>query len=78
MRYITKEISEEMEDDTITYRAGSVETLTRSYTKVENDYINEDWSISAKMLDINRCALQFKSIESLNKFLEIFTNKINN
>ena len=53
MKYITKEISEEMEDDTITYGAGPVKTLTRSQTKVENDYINEDWPASARILDIN-------------------------
>ena len=78
MKYITKEISEEMKDDTISYRAGPVKTLTRSQAKVENDYINEDWPTSAKILDINRCAIQFKSIKSLMKFLELFTNKINN
>ena len=75
MKFITKEISEEMEDDTITYRAGPVKTLTRSQTKVENDYINEEWPTSAKILDINRCALQFKSIKSLMRFLEIFSKE---
>ena len=78
IQIITKEISQEMEDDTITYRAAPVKTLTRSQTKVENDYINEEWPRSARILDNNRCALQFKSIKSLMKFLKIFTNKINN
>ena len=37
MKYITKKISEEMEDDTISYKAGPVKTLTRLQTKEEND-----------------------------------------
>ena len=73
MKHITNEISEEMEDDTITYRTGLVKTLTPSQTKVEN-YVNKDWSISAKMLDLNTCSLQFTFIESMMRFQAISTS----
>ena len=79
MKILTKEISKEIgEEEEISYRAGPVKTLIRSQTKVENDYINEEYPTSAKILDINRCALQFKTIKSMMKFIQIFTNKINN
>eukprot|EP01083_Nonionella_stella_P076951 209890_1 len=76
MKMITKEINTEI-GSTVTFRMGPVKTLTRSQVKVENDYINEDYPTSAKILDINRCALQFSSIPSMLKFLEIFTKKVN-
>ena len=53
-------------------------TLTRCQTKVENDYLHENYPTSAKILDINRCALQFDNIISLINFMKIFINKINN
>ena len=52
--------------------------MAQSQTKGENDYINEDWPTLAKILDINRCAFQFKFIKSLMRLLEIFTTTINN
>eukprot|EP01084_Bolivina_argentea_P121799 215861_1 len=76
IKRITQEICLET-GDAVTYRAGPVKTLTRSQTKVENDYINEEWPKSAKLLDCNRCALQFKTINSMMHFIEIFTRKIN-
>ena len=45
---------------------------------MENDYINEEYPTSAKILDINRCALQFKTIPSMMKYLKIFGEKIEN
>eukprot|EP01084_Bolivina_argentea_P174306 301944_1 len=77
MKRITKKINFET-GDTVTYRAGPVKTLKRSQEKVGNDYINEDWPTSAKILDVNRCAIEFKSIESMMKFFKIFINKVNN
>eukprot|EP01084_Bolivina_argentea_P302494 522123_1 len=52
--------------------------MSRSITKVENDYINEDYPTSAKILDLNRCSLQFESINNMMKFIKIFTRKISN
>eukprot|EP01084_Bolivina_argentea_P040350 74573_1 len=75
IKLITKEICLE-NNISVSYRAGPVKTLTRSQTKVENDYINEDWPTSARILDINRCALEFKSINDMMKYIEIFANKI--
>ena len=75
MNKITKDISMEI-GKKIDYRAGPVKTLTRSQTKVENDYINEDYPTAAKILDINRCAIQFKEISDMMKYIELFTKKI--
>eukprot|EP01083_Nonionella_stella_P046173 123619_1 len=77
MKWITKTISMEI-GDPITYRAGPIKTLQRSQTKVENDYISCKYPTSAKILDINRCALQFETIQSLMKFIELFSTKIKN
>lgn len=52
--------------------------MSRSQTKVENDYIAEKWPKSAKILDINRCALQFKTVNALMKFLKNFEVKVKN
>ena len=52
--------------------------MSRSQTKVENDYISEEWPTSAKILDINRCALQFETVASLMKFLKNFEVKVKN
>eukprot|EP01083_Nonionella_stella_P125586 379838_1 len=71
MKQITKQINQETGDD-VTFRMGPVKTLTRSQVKVNNDYINEAYPTSAKILDINRCALQFESIQSMMKFIKIF------
>eukprot|EP01084_Bolivina_argentea_P312520 541062_1 len=60
----------------VTYRSGPVKTLIRSQTKVENDYISEAYPTAAKILDINRCALQFKDIKSMMMFIECFMQKI--
>ena len=57
-------------------RAGPVKTLTRSQTKVENDYINEDYPTAAKILDINRCAIQFEEISDMMRYIQLFTNRI--
>eukprot|EP01084_Bolivina_argentea_P279458 477768_1 len=75
VKKITKQISfsHNLEVD---YRAGPVKTLKRSQTKVENDYINEDYPKSAKLLDCNRCALQFNSIASLMKYICVFTEMV--
>eukprot|EP01084_Bolivina_argentea_P040361 74597_1 len=76
MRNITKTINEEA-GDSISFRMGPVKTLRRSQTKVENDYIHECYPTSAKILDINRCAIQFKTIPSMMNYIKIFTDKIN-
>merc|ERR1712228_408204 len=44
----------------------------------ENDYISEQWPKSAKILDINRCALQFETVNALMKFLKNFEVKVKN
>eukprot|EP01083_Nonionella_stella_P040726 110418_1 len=77
MKLITKEIALEC-DMNAKYRAGPVKTLTRSQTKVDNDYIKEDYPTAAKILDINRCALQFQEIHDMMRFIASFTNKIAN
>eukprot|EP01083_Nonionella_stella_P307226 1079064_1 len=78
MKQNTKEINEATENSSVEYRAGPVKTLTRSQTKVENDYINEAYPTSAKILDINRCAIQFKTIEQMMQYIEMFSDKIQN
>eukprot|EP01083_Nonionella_stella_P288116 980593_1 len=60
------------------YRAGPVKTLKRSLLKVDNDYIQAMYPTSAKIVDINRCALQFTDIETMMKFIVIFEKKIKN
>ena len=50
--------------------------LLRSQTKVENDYISEEWPTSAKILDVNWCALQFETVGSLMKFLYVFEERV--
>eukprot|EP01084_Bolivina_argentea_P086230 155859_1 len=77
MKAITKEISIEGNIDA-SFCAGPVKTLERSQAKVQNDYINEAYPTSAKILDINRCSIQFQSVSAMMKYIEIFTNKINN
>eukprot|EP01084_Bolivina_argentea_P062674 114628_1 len=76
MKQIVKDIGNEMKQN-ISYRAGPLKTWKRSQTKIENDYINEDYPTAAKILDINRCAIQFKTISQMMKFIQLFTNKIN-
>eukprot|EP01084_Bolivina_argentea_P001711 3157_1 len=76
MKLITKTINQQIGINTA-YRAGPVKTLSRSKTKCENDYINEQYPTSAKILDINRCAIQSHSIQELMKFIQLFTQKIN-
>eukprot|EP01083_Nonionella_stella_P300256 1024020_1 len=75
MKRITNEIRSASTVD-VSCRAGPVKTLTRSQAKVENDYINEKWPTSAKILDINRCALQFESTSDMMKYIRIFTERI--
>eukprot|EP01084_Bolivina_argentea_P014176 26502_1 len=76
MKKITNEINLETGNNSI-YRAGPVKTKNRSTVKVENDYINEAYPTSAKILDINRCAIGFNTIEEMMKYIQIFTTKIN-
>merc|ERR1719361_639111 len=77
MKWITKEIGQEI-NEKVMFRMGPVKTLSRSQTKVENDYISEQWPTSAKILDINRCALQFETVNALMKFLKNFEAKVKN
>ena len=75
MMKISEEIGKEINEN-VSFRMGPVKTLTRSQTKVENDYISEKWPTSAKILDINRCALQFKTAGALLKFLSVFEERV--
>eukprot|EP01084_Bolivina_argentea_P203397 347412_1 len=75
MKVIVKHISDEIGEE-VSYKAGPVKTLARSQTKVETDYISEKYPTAARILDINRCAIEFKSVELMMKFLDIFCNKI--
>ena len=75
MKAITKQIKSE-EGIKCTYRAGPVKTLARSKVKVEHHYANYSYPTSAKILDINRCAIQFKNIPDMMKFIKILTTKI--
>eukprot|EP01084_Bolivina_argentea_P109279 195320_1 len=79
MKLITTTIKRECNGSlNVKYRKGPVKTLTRSRTKVENDYIDENYPTAAKILDINRCALQFESIKDMMKYIDIFTTKVRN
>eukprot|EP01084_Bolivina_argentea_P062673 114623_1 len=81
MKLLTKQIEMENKNDMsgkISYRAGPMKTLNRSQTKVENDYINEEYPTAAKLLDLNRCALQFENIQIMMKYIEQFRTKIEN
>jgi len=75
MMRISEEIGKEINEN-VSFRMGPVKTLTRSQTKVENDYISEKWPTSAKILDINRCVLQFKTGGALMKFLSVFEERV--
>ena len=75
MKYITKSIKKKTGMD-VTYRAGPVKTLARAKVKVENHYANSQYPTSAKILDINRCAIQFKNIPDMMKYISILTSKI--
>eukprot|EP01083_Nonionella_stella_P012340 35025_1 len=75
MKKITKEINSVTGFDS-QYRAGPVKTVARSQIKVENDYIDEDYPTAAKILDINRCAIQFESIDAMMKYIHLFTDRI--
>eukprot|EP01084_Bolivina_argentea_P312519 541060_1 len=77
MKRITKEINKQTGHQVI-YRAGPVKTHNRSQTKVNNDYITEAYPTSSKILDINRCAVQFHSTAQMMKYLQIFEQKITN
>merc|ERR1719242_332775 len=77
MERITNQITTEINEN-VTFQMGPVKTLTRSQAKVENDYISEAWPTSAKILDVNRCALQFVTVGSLLKFLKAFEEKVKN
>merc|ERR1719242_3031223 len=77
MKRMAKQIGEDI-DERVSFRMGPVKTLARSQAKVENDYIAEDWPTSAKILDINRCALQFETVGALLKFLKVFEEKVKN
>merc|ERR1712228_461261 len=77
MMRMAKEIGLEIGDN-IKFRMGPVKTLSRSQTKVENNCIFEQWPKSAKILDINRCALQFETVGSLMKLLKNFEVKVKN
>eukprot|EP01084_Bolivina_argentea_P205339 350803_1 len=76
MKIITEQICLET-GDKCSYKAGPVKTLIRSQAKIENDYISCAWPKSAKILDINRCSLQFDTIDEMMKFIKIFTKKVN-
>eukprot|EP01084_Bolivina_argentea_P137299 241805_1 len=62
----------------VSYRAGPVKTLARSQNKVENDYVNEKYPTAAKILDLNRCAIQFNAIDDMLQFIDIFIKKVQN
>eukprot|EP01084_Bolivina_argentea_P244645 409794_1 len=75
MKRVTQKINLETGDN-VHFTAGPVKTLARAQTKVVNSYINEDWPTSARILDINRCALHFENIKTLMKFIKIFVLKV--
>merc|ERR1712228_527964 len=77
MMSITKEIGHEI-GEKVTFRKEPVKTLTCAKAEVENDYIAEQWPKSAKILNFNRCALQFETVASLMKFLKNFEVKVKN
>eukprot|EP00485_Elphidium_margaritaceum_P004960 CAMPEP_0202691088 /NCGR_PEP_ID=MMETSP1385-20130828/5900_1 /ASSEMBLY_ACC=CAM_ASM_000861 /TAXON_ID=933848 /ORGANISM="Elphidium margaritaceum" /LENGTH=1286 /DNA_ID=CAMNT_0049346437 /DNA_START=228 /DNA_END=4088 /DNA_ORIENTATION=- len=77
IKTITKEINREI-GAKAAFRAGPVKTLKRSQVKVENDYIAEAYPTSARILDLNRCALQFVDVESMLQFVQVLMRKIDN
>ena len=54
-------------------RRRNIASLTN---ECRNVYISEDWATCAKILDINRCALQFETVGSLMKFLGHFEERV--
>eukprot|EP01084_Bolivina_argentea_P049558 91136_1 len=77
MQQITKQIGDELRE-IVKFRMGPVKTIQRSTVKVENDYINEKYPRSARILDINRCALQFKDPKTMLNFIHLFMERIKN
>ena len=75
MKFITKSIRKETGMN-VTYRAGPVKTLARAKVKVENHYAHYSYPTSAKILDINRCAIQFKNVPDMMKYINTLTTKI--
>eukprot|EP01083_Nonionella_stella_P011937 33858_1 len=75
VKLLSKQIANEIGGN-VMYRAGPLKTMERSRSKIENDYIDAQFPKSAKILDINRCALQFESIDVLMQFLEKLRERI--
>ena len=59
-----------------TFRMDPVIILLRSHTKIQNDYISEDWPTSAKIPEVHRCALPFETVRSLMEFLGVFEERV--
>ncbi len=55
--------SGENKEGTISYMAGPIKAMERCMAKVQNDYAREKYPTAAKLLDIVRCSLVFKSCQ---------------
>merc|ERR1719333_368707 len=43
------------------FKAGPMKKVERALSKIENDYVNEEYPKSAKLLDIVRCSVSFNT-----------------
>eukprot|EP01084_Bolivina_argentea_P287027 492466_1 len=76
VKQIVNEIKNKNPEIMVKYRAGPIKKLDRAQTKVSNDYIDAKFPTAAKVIDLNRCALQFDDIKALLLFLNEFEQKI--
>mmetsp|Transcript_40561 Transcript_40561/g.66645 ORF Transcript_40561/g.66645 Transcript_40561/m.66645 type:complete len:944 (+) Transcript_40561:110-2941(+) len=58
--------------DDVDYMRGPLKKIGRCKVKTETDYFNEDFPTSACLLDIIRCTITFKSIESMLAMIKKF------
>eukprot|EP01084_Bolivina_argentea_P175633 304113_1 len=59
------------------YKCGPVKQQQRAKTKVEVDYAKEKYPTASMLLDLNRCTINCKSIESMLLGLKLFVKIIN-
>merc|ERR1719361_1888837 len=47
------------------FKPGPMKTVERAQSKMENDYINEEYPTASKLLDIVRCSVSYNTVGQL-------------
>ncbi len=66
----------ENKEGTVSYMAGPLKAMERCVAKVQNDYANERYPTAAKLLDIVRGALVFKSCQGCVEGIKVLEKAV--